>query len=279
MLSGIGPAGELAKHHIPVLVDQPQVGKNLFDHFALFQFWKVRDATYALDMASNPAFLKGMPCDWAIKESVPSQILSTALRSDSMPDSDAAAYSQPSRCHLETMILYAPGGAEHVGLKLPMDGTYISSSLMLTLPTSRGQLSLSSDSISNAPVIDPCYYTTATDRATLIYGAKRLAEALKDTKAGKECILHEVPPPGMPELTSQSEDELVDQRIRAVGVCHAHASGTMAMGKVVDTDLKVIGIDGLRVADASVIPVPIAGHPQATLYALAEQAAHIILSS
>lgn len=279
MLSGVGPSDELVKHHIPVLVDQPHVGMNLFDHFALLQFWKVRDPTYALDMDSNSAYLKGMPCDWAIKESVPPHILSAALRSGSMSDSDMAALSQPARCHLETMIIYAPGGAEHVGLKLPMDGTYISSSLMLTLPTSRGQVSLASGSIADPPVTDANYYATATDWATLIYGAKRLAEALKDTRAGKECILQEVPPPGLPEITSESDDGLIDQRIRAVGVCHAHASGTVAMGKAVDTDLKVMGVDGLRVADASVLPVPVARHPQATLYALIEQAADIILSS
>ena len=279
MLSGIGPAEKLAKHNIRVVIDQPQVGKNLYDHFALFQYWKVRDENYALDMASNPAYMKGMPCDWGVREAVPSEILSSALRSDSVPDSDMAAYSQPSRCHLETMIIYAPGGAEHVGLKLPMDGMYISTSLMLALPTSRGQVSLASGSMSDPPVVDPNYYGTATDRAVLIYGARRLTQAFGETKAGKECILQEVPPPGMSELTSQSDDEQFDQRIRAVGVCHAHASGTMAMGKVVDTDLKVIGIEGLRVADASVFPVALAGHPQATLYALAEKAADIILSS
>ena len=61
------------------------------------------------------------------------------------------------------------------------------------------------------------------------------------------------------------------------GVSHPHAAGTAAMGKVVDTRLRVYGIAGLRIADASVLPVAIRGHPQATLYGLAEQAAAMIL--
>ena len=283
MLSGVGPKEELSKHRIPLLLDQPEIGKNLFDHFALFRFWKLRNPAQAFAMgptlASNPAFVKGMPVDWAMKEPIPGEILSIALQRDSVPEIDATAYSQPSRCHLETMIVYAPAGAEHVGLELPKDGTYISSSPMLNLPTSRGEVSLASTSISDPVVSDPNYYATATDRAALMYGARRLAQALKDTKAGKECILEEVAPPGLLELTSQSDDHIIDQRIRTVGLPHAHASGTMAMGKAVDTTLKVYGVEGLRVADASVFPVPISGHPQATLYALAEHAADIILSS
>ncbi len=58
-----------------------------------------------------------------------------------------------------------------------------------------------------------------------------------------------------------------------------HPMGTAAMGKVVDTDLKVKGVDGLRVVDTSVFPVVITGHPQVACYALAEQAAEIIWSS
>ncbi len=60
---------------------------------------------------------------------------------------------------------------------------------------------------------------------------------------------------------------------------HAHSAGTAAMGKVVDTQLRVKGVRGLRVADASVFPVAIGGHPQATLYGVAEQAAEMILQS
>lgn len=78
--------------------------------------------------------------------------------------------------------------------------------------------------------------------------------------------MQEIPPLGMPVLTSRSDDELFDQRIRAVVVSHAHASETMTMGKMVDTDLRVVDIQDLRTTNASVFPVTIAEHPQAMLH-------------
>ena len=59
-------------------------------------------------MASKPAFAKGMPCDWSVKEAVPASILSAALQSDSVPESEAATDIDASRCHLKTTIVYAP---------------------------------------------------------------------------------------------------------------------------------------------------------------------------
>lgn len=174
MLSGIGPADELAKHNIPLLTNLPQVGRNMFDHFALLQFWKLLNPSQRLSMGTllwaSPAYFQGMPCDWAVKEVVPTDLLSTALRADSVSDVEAGVLIHPSRCHLETMILYAPAGAEHVGLKLPMDGSHVSSSVMLLLPTSRGTISLASASANDAPIINPNYYSTATDHTALIYG-------------------------------------------------------------------------------------------------------------
>ena len=282
MLSGIGPAEELSKHHIALVKDSPEVGMNMFDHFSHLQFWKLLAPSQGLAMGTplwkSPSYFKGMPYDWAVKERVPVDILMRALSIDGVSDENTAALLHPSRCHLETTVIYAPAGAQHVGLKLPLDGTHVASSVMLLLPTSRGRISLASASIVDPPIIDPNYYDTAADQATLIYGTRRVMEALLDTKAGKSFIASEVVPPGTAKLNSKSEDSELDDRIRTTGVSHAHAAGTAAMGKVVDAELKVYGIIGLRVADASVFPVPIGGHPQATLYALAEQAADMILS-
>ena len=281
MLSGIGPADVLLKHNIPLRANLAEVGRNMFDHFAIFQFWKLLNPSQGLAMGTplwaSPAYFKGLPCDWAVKEAVPTHLLSTALSSDSISDTDVTALLHPKRCHLETMVVYAPAGADHVGLNLPMDGTHVASSVMLLLPTSRGTISLTSASATDPPTINPNYYATSADQQALIYGTRRIMKAMLDTAGGKEFIGSEVTPPGMPELTLQSSDAEIDERIRGTGVAHAHASGSAAMGKVVDPNLRVYGIGGLRVADGSVFPVPVGGHPQATLYALAEQAAEIVL--
>lgn len=281
MLSGIGPLEDLNRYKIPIIKELPAVGRNLFDHYSLFQYWKLRDPSKGLSMGSplwkSPALYKGMPVDWITYEHVPDHKLLPALAADNASNELRAALLHPSRCHIETMILYTAGGAQSVGLDLPVDGTYIASYAMLSVPTSRGRVSLASRSIKDRPVVDPNYYATAVDRAALIHGVRRVTRAMLGTKAGNSFIADEVPPKGLPALTLNSTDAEIDARIRAAGISHAHASGTAAMGQVVSSSLKVIGVDGLRVADNSVLPTSIGGHPQATLYAVAEQAADMIL--
>lgn len=271
MLSGIGSATALSALEIPLVYDAPEVGQNLFDHFAHFQLWKVCHPEKGLAMGTpkwnTPAYFKGIPCDWAVNEEVPSKLLQAGKENDS-------SVPKANRCHIESTILYAPTGIPGI----PMNGSFIASSVMLNLPTSRGSVTLASASPSDLPLITSNYFNTKTDVTSLIYGTRRMMQVLLETSAGKDYIEGEVVPPGQTQLTSESSDKEIELRIRAAGVSHKHASGTAAMGKVVMPNLKVVGVGGLRVVDASVLPVPIGGHTQATLYALAEQAAEIILS-
>ncbi|TVY17138.1 L-sorbose 1-dehydrogenase [Lachnellula arida] len=275
LLSGIGSASALSALGIPVVHDAPEVGQNLFDHFAHFQMWKVRHPEESLAMGNpswnKPAYFKGMPCDWVVNETVPSNLLEGVEASTQ--DSDSSLL-KAGRCHIESQVIYAPAGIPGV----PMNGTFIASSIMLLLPTSRGAVTLASASPSDLPLITSNYYSTKADVACLIYGTRRMLQVMLETSPGKEYIEGEITPPGQAELSPGSVDEEIEKRIRATGISHKHAAGTAAMGKVVGSDLKVVGVGGLRVVDGSVLPVPIGGHPQATLYALAEQAAEIILN-
>ena len=277
MLSGIGPSDLLSKHNIPVLYDNFEVGKNFFDHFAHFQVWKLRNPEKGLSMGSplwnDPAFYKGLPCDWAVNEGLPPQLLEPALQVDAARGkvSDESILD-PTRCFVETMVVYSP-----VGAPVPIDGSYVATSVMLLIPTSRGSVNIVSASPTDAPATNTNYYDTEVDRVALIYGTRRVIKVLLGTLAGESNIECEGAPPGVPNLTLESSDADIHARIKMAGLSHAHPAGTAAMGKVVDTQLRVKGVRGLRVADASVLPVAIGGHPQATLYGVAEQAAEMIL--
>jgi choline dehydrogenase-like flavoprotein len=80
----------------------------------------------------------------------------------------------------------------------------------------------------------------------------------------------------MSPLRVESSKEEIEGRIRKVGIPRIHVAGRCALGSVLDAELRVKGIQGLRVVDASVFPAPVGGHPQATLYGLAERAAALI---
>ncbi|KAL3475778.1 putative glucose dehydrogenase [Aspergillus californicus] len=280
MLSGIGPGETLAKFDIPTVVDNAHVGRNLTDHFALYQLYRLRNPERGLALGSpvlaDPAFTKGFPADWAINQEVPASTLEPSVRKDALSGHGATADSVliPNRPLVETLAVYAPAGAPGV----PMDGSFIMTSVMLLATTSRGTVSISSNSPTDPPVINSNYFDTEVDRAILVYGTRRTMQALLDTPATKDYIDAEVPPPGLPALSAQSTDSEIEARIRATGLAHHHPAGTAAMGRVVDPELRVHGVHGLRVVDASILPVSIGGHPQATLYAVAEQAADLIMS-
>ncbi|KAL2862676.1 GMC family oxidoreductase [Aspergillus lucknowensis] len=279
MLSGIGPSRTLSKYGIPTVVDNPEVGRNLTDHFALYQLYKLRNPERGLALGSpllsDPAFTKGLPTDWAVNQAVPAEILEPAIRKDEANLHIATAESLliPGRPLVETLVLYIPAGVPNI----PVDGSMIMTSVMLLSSTSRGIVSIASHSPTDAPVVDSNYFDTEVDKATLIHGSRRTMQALLETAALKDYVEGEVISPGISTLSAQSSDEEFEARIRVTGLAHHHPAGTAGMGTVVDADLRVKGVQALRVADASILPVGIGGHPQATLYAVAEQAVEMIL--
>ena len=90
------------------------------------------------------------------------------------------------------------------------------------------------------------------------------------TPEGQELVADEIVPEGHKCLLSTASDSEIDQRIRMGGVSCSHPGASCSMGKVVDTECRVKGVQGLRVVDASVIPVPLAAHYQTLIFALAE---------
>lgn len=121
------------------------------------------------------------------------------------------------------------------------------------------------------------FLSTEVDRYVFRQGLRQLTKFALGPTFGKfiagETVIEGS---GLEPLSLEDSDEKLDKRLAATAGTTWHYTGSCGMGKVVDTDFKVRGIEGLRIVDASVFPVPLSAHIQAPLYALAEQAAAII---
>lgn len=280
MLSGIGPADELAKQNIPIQVESPHVGKNFVDHSSVTQFYRIHEPDKGLCAPSpafnHPSYVEGFPTDYIITESAPTDLIKQALeRDESTSISDTHPHIYPPRSHYELLPMYAPTEVPLTDMRIPMDGSIISIGIINLLPTSKGSITLASTDPTADPLIDPNYFATEADKVVLRAAMRRNMAAF-ETPEARAVVKEEVPPQGFPSLTSQSADEELDARIRRCAGTFYHTSGSASMGLVVDTEGKVKGVQRLRLVDASIIPTPISAHYMVCVYALAEQLAEMI---
>lgn len=276
MLSGIGPLEQLDKIGIPPLIDSPEVGQNLHDHCSIAQFWKLRHPERGLSLGGpgwdKPEYRHGNPIEWIVAANTPTDLIQAAMQRDGQPYASRCPQSD-----IELIVAYAPMGGDPTA-RPPFDGTHIATAALNLLPTSHGSVTITSSDPNDSPVINPNYFGTEADHVAMRAGA-RLAMRVLETPIGQSIVECETPPPPFKPLTSHSTDEEIDTRIRAHGGSWHHSAGTASMGKVVDTQLRVVGVERLRVVDASVVPTPLSGHYQAPMYGLAEHAAEIIAKS
>ncbi len=284
MLSGIGPKDELSKHGINHLVNSPFVGQNLFDHLALGMAWKlkpsVQDRVAALGhpaWSKTPSNAEGMPMEWIAHASVPPSALLPALQADGQTLTAPRQLLLKERAHTMMLVAYGPMALGPNSSAIPIDGSHITTITLLYQPTSRGSLTLSpTNPEEDPPLVDPAYYSTQADRVMLRSAIRNMLRVV-ETPAMQEVIESESPPAGYPPLTSKSTDSEIDRRVAGFATTIHHPAGTCAMGNVVDGQLRVKGVDGLRVVDASVFPAPVSGALQASVYAVAELASDLVL--
>jgi choline dehydrogenase-like flavoprotein len=282
---------ELAKHNIPQPIDLLAVGRNHFDHLSLHQAWKPRFPERGIAMGSpafnKPVYAMGIHVEWIASYASPKDTLAPVLQRDAeqivhLPPSELATLLLPSRAPVGLLAAYAPLGLGS-DYDVALDGFYISIGALLYQPTSGGRIPLASVDPADEPVVDPKYYSTLADKEMLRSRVRRIAE-LMQTSAAKDVINSETPPKGMPVLAPDPSDEDIDARIRAYAEVWHHSAGTAAMGKdpgtsVVNAELQVHGVKWLRVVNASVFPSPIYAPPQATVCAIADLVADLIVAS
>ena len=253
-LSGIGPAELLTLLEIPVVVDNPLVGQNLHDHPAVGAQWTT-ELPGSLAEAMTPENL-------ALFEQGTGPLTSNAAETggfvrtrDGLPAPDVQFHVLPA--------LFLDDG-----LSSTLENGMILSVCGLK-PESRGSVLIRSAEPSAKPAIIHNYLTEDADRQSLLAGMRMVLDLGARTSMAPFCKTPAVFP------ASDSDADLM-AHIRQYTQTIYHPVGTCAMGDVVDDELRVHGVEGLRVVDASVMPSVPRGNTNAPVIAVAEKAADLI---
>ncbi|MES2626737.1 MAG: GMC family oxidoreductase N-terminal domain-containing protein [Pseudomonadota bacterium] len=265
--SGIGDSAELNAAGITPVHHLPGVGRNLHDHPATFVAMDMHNSTsYGLSWQAAPRNLwNGIEYLLARKGPLASNLFET----------NAYIRSQPGLDRPDMQIVFQPARRNIKPFPLPLGHGYAISVVML-YPQSRGSVKVRGADPLSAPLIDPQLGSTQHDIDTLVRGLI-LARRIFAHSAFSSYKAHE----RMPGAEVQSDAELIEYVRNTLGTVH-HPGSTCRMGldggAVVNHKLKVHGISGLRVADASIYPRVVGGNTNASVVAIAEKAADMILS-
>ena len=267
-LSGVGPAALLDSLGVPVLRALPGVGSHLKDHFSIRVVAKVHGIATINELARAPR-LWGQIARWLLKKP------SILALSPSLVHFFWQSRSGLARPDLQGVFSPASYREGYVGMLDQYPG--MTCGVWQHRPESMGYVHAKSTDPFEAPVIQPNYLEHDNDRRVLLDGM-RLARNLLKTQALTQYSLGE----SMPGVQVEREDEMLDY-IRRYGVSSYHLNGTARMGpssdpnNVVDAQLRVHGLEGLRVIDASIMPNIVSANTCAATMMIAEKAATLIL--
>ena len=260
MLSGVGPAAHLAEVGIDVIVDLPGVGQNLHDHPAAPLVWHTKDTTDLAELNNLVNFAKAKATGRGPLVSNVGEAGGFFRSREGLPAPDLQVHMAPSG-------FWDNGMHEPTTRKVTVAPTLVS-------VASRGQLRLRSTDPRWHPEIDPAYYDDPADLDGMVAGVQRLLE----TVASGPLAQH-IDRPFLPAGRAVPEADIVEHLRQQTQTLY-HPVGTCAMGQgeqaVVDPELRVRGVDGLRVADASVMPVVPRGNTNAPTIMIGEKAADLV---
>jgi choline dehydrogenase len=267
MLSGVGPAAELRKHGIKVVHELPGVGQNLQDHVTANLVWRTHDAnaTFGVSVRGIVNIVKGI-FEWRKKR--------TGMIASNVAESGAFYRTSADQAVPAIELELVVGIVDDHNRKMHLGHGY---SLHVTLarPKSRGQLTLAGTDPSTPLNIDPRYFSHPDDMKIMVEGTRKALEIM-DAPAlapyrGK-----------MMFPIDKDSDADIERELRRSADTEYHPAGTCRMGpasdpmSVVDAELRVHGLQGLRVIDASIMPTLIGGNTNAPTIMIGECAADLI---
>ncbi|AWB35834.1 GMC family oxidoreductase [Orrella marina] len=265
--SGIGRSELLGKYQIPVVHELPGVGENLQDHLQLRTIYRVEDVKTLNAQANSLLGKICMGIQYALTRSGPLSMAPSQL--------GVFARSGPSQSRANVEYHVQPLSLEKFGENLH-DFPAFTASVCNLRPTSRGRVQIVSPDTAQPPSILCNYLSTEEDRQVAV-------ESIRLTRkiVGQRSLVPFQPQELKPGAHLKSDEELV-QAAGDIGTTIFHPVGTCKMGQdemaVVDSDLRVHGVRGLRVADASIMPTITSGNTNSPTLVIAQKAADSILS-
>jgi choline dehydrogenase-like flavoprotein len=266
MLSGIGPGAQLQSHGIGVVHDLPGVGANLHDHPDVVQVVDTPGLTELFGLSLRGALnMLGGVIEWRRAR--------TGLLTTNYAEAGGFIKSGPDEALPDLQLHFVVGKLIDHGRKTVFGHGY-SCHVCLLRPKSRGALTLASADPFAAPLIDPNFLADPDDLQRLVRGFKLMRTILQQPALagyrGRE----------LPASAGAQTDAQIEQFIRDHADTIYHPVGTCRMGSgptdVVDAGLRVHGLQGLRVVDASIMPSIVGGNTNAPVIAIAEKAADLI---
>jgi len=267
-LSGIGPAALLQQHGVPLVHELPGVGANLQDHLQIRSIYKVKGVKTLNTMANSLWGKAKIGLEYAVKRSGPMSMAPSQL--GAFTRSDPAQHWPNIEYHVQPLSLDAFGEPLH-------DFNAITASVCNLNPTSRGTVQIKSPRFEDAPAIAPNYLSTPEDR-------KVAADSLRVTRriVAQPALAKYQPEEFKPGTQYQSDEDLA-RLAGDIGSTIFHPVGTTRMGRaddpmaVLDAQLRVRGIQGLRVVDAGAMPTITSGNTNSPVLMMAEKAARWII--
>ncbi|MEM8937158.1 MAG: FAD-dependent oxidoreductase [Pseudomonadota bacterium] len=266
MLSGIGPAPALRQHGIDVVANSPNVGENLQDHLDYSVIMRTR-SPYSLGYNLS-TYLRFGPA------LINYALFGRGFLTSNLAECGGFLKTEAQESEPDIQFHYIPGLVDNHGNRTHKFAG-VTLHVCVLRPKSRGRVSIASKNANDAPVIDPNFLSHPDDLSRLMKGA-RVAERLCAAPALAEVC-------GEPLYAPlNADDATLEADIRARADTIYHPVGTCRMGSdetaVLDPALRVRGVAGLRVVDASVMPTLISGNTNAPAMMIAEKAADLILA-
>ncbi len=267
-VSGIGPADVLQRHGISVVKDAPGVGANLQDHLQIRAVFKVQGVKTLNTLANSLVGKAAIGLEYLLKRTGPMSMAPSQL--------GAFTRSDPQQAHPNLEYHVQPLSLDAFGEPLHAFPAFTASVCNLN-PTSRGTVTIRSPSASEAPAIAPQYLSTDEDRLIAAASLRQVRDI-----ASRPALAPYQPQEWKPGVQFQSDEELA-RLAGDIATTIFHPVGTARMGRdgdpmaVLDARLRVRGVDGLRVVDASVMPTITSGNTNAPTLMIAEKAARWIL--